>query len=358
MKITKTKAFTLIEVIVTLAVIAAIATAVLIPFIKHLDRLASEKEARTLQSLAEGYKKRIVATKVIPNQAGWAQAVATQLGVDVNSVLKTDRGQSRIFLIDPNLMVGANMSYVLPYTQPVTGSTITNVSGLVIAPASPRLMIVSSISSPLPAGLTSGVADATGDNAFTNIWETAEGAVPAGWTFGKAEDLKIQRMDLSDLFVQVVLNNRDTNLVPRFAIDDTGTNTVPYGSMMMYLLKGTELRLLNHLLALEYSEVLHTSAGFMFELGTWQGEVFLGRGVGQPGPLDLQRAMNLFLNAPANGTANGGASQMGVYDALIRYMSNFVVWRESGYPTINSSSEMFKSQADLSTITINMIDPR
>ena len=62
MKITKTKAFTLIEVIVTLAVIAAIATAVLIPFIKHLDRLASEKEARTLQSLAEGYKKRIVAT--------------------------------------------------------------------------------------------------------------------------------------------------------------------------------------------------------------------------------------------------------------------------------------------------------
>src|SRR5439155_8855693 len=115
--------------------------------------------------------------------ADWAAAVATELGVDTAAVTTNPRRQPRLFLIDPNLSIAGGG---LPYTQTSTGSVSQAVS--------PRVMIVSSVGTPLPAGLSSGSAN------FTNIWNAADGTVPAsapafaGWA-GSGDDLKVQRVD-------------------------------------------------------------------------------------------------------------------------------------------------------------------
>jgi len=69
----------------------------------------------------------------------------------------------------------------LPYSQTNTGS--------INFPSSPRVVILSSVGSPLPSGITNGVATSAN---FTNIWNTADGTVPAsapafaGWAGGGA----------------------------------------------------------------------------------------------------------------------------------------------------------------------------
>lgn len=287
------------------------------------------------------------------------------MGLHLEEVRANDRRGRRVYLIDPSVQIGQNSATpTIPYTQPLTGSVVTNASGHIIPPINPRFLLLSSISTPLPEELVSGVADASGAYAFDNIWETVDGSVPDGWTWPGGDDLKIQRIDLSDLFVQVVLNNRDTNLTAYYAIDSIGTNAVPYGGVMpMYFLRDTELKLLNASQELEYTEVLYQSASFTFELGSWQSGSFMAQGVGEPGPLDLQRVMNLFLSAPANPYAKFGATQTQVYDAMIAYMSNFVVWRDAGYPgefqgSGNPPNELSQAQTDLDNVTSDLINPR
>src|SRR6185503_12794650 len=92
--------------------------------------------------------------------------------------------------------------------------------GKSVGTISPRLMIISSIGTPLPAALVSGIGDTSGPNAFANIWNTAEGGIPAGWTFGNhPEDLKIARIDLTDLFIPVALWNNDLIRTPVYGLD-------------------------------------------------------------------------------------------------------------------------------------------
>jgi hypothetical protein len=114
----------------------------------------------------------------------------------------------------------------------------------------------------------------------------------------------------------------------------------------------------------EYSELIHESTAFTFELASWQAAPYLGRGVGQPGPLDLQRAMNLFLNAPQNGLAQNGVVQTQVRDAMIAFMSNYVAWRDAatcydgqfagqGNPPNNLSD----AQTAMANLTRDIINP-
>jgi prepilin-type N-terminal cleavage/methylation domain-containing protein len=359
------RAYSLLEFILVLAVVAILAAALAPSFIKHLDRLADEEEAAALRALADGFKQSVSTRKYVPDANGWATNVAAQLGMQLGDVTANARRQPRIFLIDPEMQIGVNASPPnLPYTQPVTGSRVTDGSGLIVAPINPRFLLLSSISTPLPIGLASGVGATTGPYTFSNLWNTAEGAVPAGWTWSGGDDLKIQRIDLSDLFLQLILNNRDVTNTAYYAIDNAATNSVPYNGLpTMYFIRTSDLKLLNTGGLMEYSEILQFAGSFTFELGTWQAGNFLGRGVGEPGPLDLQRAMNLFLRAQTNQYAQGGAAQTGVYDQMIRYMSNYIVWRDAGYPGQFSGggtppAELNDAQRDLARITIDLINPR
>jgi type II secretory pathway pseudopilin PulG len=364
LKNNQTIAFTLIETLAVVTAVGLLAAALLVPMIKQLDGIAATKETESLNLLAKAYKNYICSSKVVPSYTGWATNVANRLGVSVATVTNNFRGLRRVFLIDPALELGGVRATSLPYSW-----SLSNSVSFTTPPVSPRFMLISSISSQLPSGLVSGIGATNGANAFNNIWSTPEGQVPSGWSWsGNGEDLKVVRFDLTDLFVQIILNNRDSNTVanalPRFQMDDNFfvKVPVPFGGRKTYFIKGTELKLLNVLDVLEYSEVLTTSRSFTFEYGSWQGEAFVANAVSQTSPLDLQKIMNSFMNAPANTNAKFGASQLAVSNALVAFLGEYVTWRDAGYPGQfqgqgNPPKSLEDAQTALADVTNNLLTP-
>jgi len=376
------RAFTLLELIVTLAIIAAILTALVVSFIKRLDRIASEKEHAAMKSIGAAFKESVRRARYVPNESEWATMVAGQLGWQLSRVTVNERFGPRIFLIDPTMQIGTNSGSgpLLPYSQPVGGSRVTSGTNIV-RPINPRFMVVSSIGKPLPSGLVSGLAATSGAASFTNLWSTPEGAVPSAWSgtynWSKGADLKIERIDLSDLFLQITFANVDTNAthLARFGADESALATMATPSAGFatefkgYYIRGSELKLVKDIESagnvLEYSEVLYTNQEFTFELGSWQGKPFLGRTVAANGKV-LQRAMDLFMKAPLNPYRKGGATQQGVHDAMTAYMTAFIAWRDAGYPgeqcpgpvgNNTYTAALATARANLSTVTGDLIDP-
>jgi prepilin-type N-terminal cleavage/methylation domain-containing protein len=361
------KAFTLIETIAVLAAIALLAGAAFVPMMRRLDEAVRQKEAKELSALAAAYKQSVATYRVIPNETGWASAVSAITGQQLNVITTNDRGLSRIFLIDPALRIGDSTLSTLTYTQSVTGHRFPTVAN-VARPVSPRLMIVSTVSAALPTNIVSGVGLTFGASSFNSLWNAADGVVPFAWN-GRPEDLKIQRIDLSDMFVQVALNNRDSTLVPRYAISTNSdlfvTNTVASGcAPPMYFLKGSEIRLYNALTPaiMEHSEILSQSRSFTFEYGTWEPEAYLASSVGQPSPIDLQKAMNLFMLATSNPNAQGGVTQTTVSNALATYMKEYMLWRDGSpaYSLANGGKApqtLLDAQTALKNTTSKLINP-
>jgi prepilin-type N-terminal cleavage/methylation domain-containing protein len=368
--------FSLIEMIVVLAIIAIVLTTIAISFVKRMDRQASERETANLKKMAAAFKRSVEVNRYIPDATTWAATVAAQLGWQASAVSANERQISRALLIDPYMQVGSASvgGPNLPYSQPNTGSTVTNGSGAVLPPQNPRFMIVSTIGSPLPSGIVSGVGATNGANAFNNIWVTPAGAVPTGWTFGNANDLKIARIDLSDLFILMTLWNTDATRTPFYGVDALSTNSVLSGGgpKFMYFLRGTELKLYGATGTddLQYAEVVFTRHDFSFELGGWTAQSSLGRSVGTPYGKDMQLALDLFLRAPVNQYATGSATRSGVQDAMVNYMNAFIAWRDkpgAAYegegcpgPVANNTNTVAlgAARAALNTITGNLITPR
>ena len=137
---------------------------------------------------------------------------------------------------------------------------------------------------------------------------------------------------------------------------------VPYGGRRTYFIKGTELKLINVLGVLEYSEVLSTSRSFTFEYGSWHGEAFVANAVSQTSPLDLQKIMNTFMNSPANTNAKFGASQLAVSNALVTFLGEYSAWRDAGYPgqfqgNGNPPKSLEDAQTALANVAKNLLTP-
>jgi len=55
---------------------------VLVPgFIRQMDKTATDQESAVLKSFADALQRSIMRNRYIPSDAGWAAAVATELGV-------------------------------------------------------------------------------------------------------------------------------------------------------------------------------------------------------------------------------------------------------------------------------------
>jgi prepilin-type N-terminal cleavage/methylation domain-containing protein len=366
--------FSLIEMIVVLAIVAAILTTLAVSFAKRMDRLVSERETANLKKIAAAFKRSVEVNRYVPSETTWVDSVANQLGWQTNQVRLNERRIVRVLLIDPLMQVGTSSvgGPTLPYSQPIGGSTvtiITNGTPTVVRPPSPRFMILSTVSSSLPTGLVSGVGATNGANAFTNIWATAEGAIPAGWTFANGNDLKIVRIDLSDLFVPITIWNYDSARIPFYAVDGSTSNSVTYTWATpppAYYIRGSELKLYGTSGDLQYSEVVYTGHDFLFELGAWTAKSFLGRSAGTPFGKDMQRALDLFLRAPANPRARSGATTAEVRNAMVAYMSAYTAWRDAGYPgescpgpVANNSytTALSTARVTLSNVSGDLINP-
>jgi type II secretory pathway pseudopilin PulG len=355
------EAFTLIELIGVLAVIAILA-AIIVPNLLHqLDLAVGQQEVATLQGFATRLQSSILRNSYIPGKNDWATNIAAEFGIDAGDVATNSRGLPRVFLIDPAIQLNAAGASALPYTQPTNGSTNL--------PVSPRLMILSTIGTPLPANVVSGVPAVSND--FAAIWNTADGTPPtnatgfSSWTAVNASDLKIQRINLSPLFVYLVLSTYpysspgSNGLYIINPATSSVTNTTPYGGVTGYYLQNTTLRLINAPSnTVDSDQILVQNSSFVFNLGVWRNTIYNGSSPMGSAYFDFNSIAAGFLAAPANSNALSGATQARVTQDMINYLNAYDAWAASGtFPAANAQyTAALNLQGTLATDLNNLIN--
>lgn len=327
------RAMTLIELIGVLAIIGILAGALIPVALRILDRIAAQREVATLRTFANVLEGSILRHRTIPNVAGLAGAVAAEAGVDVASVTENPRRRQRALLMDGGGWLG---TATLPYAQ--------GAAGLADLPVNARVMIVSSLGAPLP--ITSGTATAAD---FAALWNAPDGTVPASWNStwnGNPDDVKIQRINLSPLFVNLVLSTYTSSLQGQYKIRDTDNTfySAPTGTgTNAYYLRGTVLDLYSGPATnavLNHSAMLDRDISYVFEDGIWKNSIVGGATYGLG---DISGIVAAFLAATNNTRAvlpyptYSNAQQVVIVDSFIQYMSNYQVWSANDFPktTVN-----------------------
>jgi type II secretory pathway pseudopilin PulG len=260
-------AFTLIELIGVLAVIAILVAMSVPVVIRQMDQAARTKEASDLNAISNAIVLQVVGTngtKRIPSQADWAQTVANWTQFPVSKISTNNRRYARAFLIDDSGWFGTAAG-ALPYPQTNTGSAI--------APTNARVMVIGTIAGALP--VSSGMP---GSAVFDAIWNTPANTKPStGTNWPKGEDLFIQRLNVGQLFHHLVVVNRDdpTAPAPMFTIDTTNTLTVTNGGggRSAYYLDGSVVGLCDSTGTPIMRFVLTRDSGFVFEGGAWHTQI-------------------------------------------------------------------------------------
>ena len=334
------RAWTLIEMIGVLALVAVLAGILLPAVVGHIDKVVAEQEVSTLKSFGGAFQQYVLATRVIPDQTTWYSAIASKVGFDTNDVLYNFRRQPRVLLIDGALQIGLPPPAAsgLPYSQTNPLYIVNAIVPTPMLPINPRVMIVSSLGKSLPntfPGSPGGVWNAT---YFSDLWNAADGSVPndaawTGWT-GNPRDVLVQRINLTPLFVHVLLSKYNSSTYGYFTIDGNDGITPPTQVSWVdgYFIQGTVLTLYTNnpsdqIHAIDTKQILTADTSFVFEQGIWRstltGAAF---GTGATGVGDL---VQQFLNATTNVNAanpNGNAQQVLVASNMLSYMSNYNVW--------------------------------
>ena len=322
--------FTLIEMVGVLAVIMVLAALVFSATVRQLDEIEGRKEDATLARLSAALERSIQRNRSIPGPTNWIHTIAADLGAENGFVSHNPRQNARVLWIDPRLNVGGN-GLGLPYSQTMAGSLVTNTSGVVIPPQNPRLLLLSSLGPAFPSEVVNGGSAATN---FDAGWNLPHDTLPAGgpWAAwgGLGRDLRVQRVNLSPLFVRVMLNNHASPGPGRYTIDWQNTNTVPNGAagVNAYFIKGTTLGLLNHTGVLEAQQIVTRNCSYVYNLGVWRGTIF------NPPPITppvMEYMAELFYRSPQNPNAGGPPDTPGtILDAMEAYMAAYNTWAALG----------------------------
>ncbi len=336
---------TLIELIGVLAVLTILAAMLLPALIRQMDKLAADQESASLKSISEALQASISRRLYIPSDADWVTTVATELGSDISNISSNARKNRRVFLIDPAFQIGTNNTG-LPYRQSdwvrttvingtavLTGSRVMS-GGAVIPPVNPRIMVLSSIGRELPAGVMSGIPSSPADFNVLWDWNDAGTSLPtnATWTAwgGRADELRVQRVNLSPLFVRLVLTTYASTANGRFSINWVGTNTVPTSTAGVegFLIRNSILGLLAPPTdAVDSQQILIRDGSFVYNENVWRGSVLGGNIVAG---LDVVNIVTKYLEAPANPIA-GPLAQTNVVQKFAQYMQAYTNWANAGF---------------------------
>ena len=307
--------FTLLEMIGVLALVMILAALAAPAVLRQIDNGVLTLETANLTAISNAIVVQLVRSNNIPSQATWAQAAANWLTIPVNNVTTTSRHYQRAYLIDPALSIGGGG---LPYTQTPAGTP---------RPTNPRVMVVSSISSPLP--VVSGPT-----NTFNDIWNTATGSKPASWTnwTGDPTSVVIQRINLQPLFHRVVLFDRDTsaNASLTFSVNGVATNpaSVYWDS---YYVDGSVLGEYTNSTppALLITQIISHDLGGAFDNGSWSDQIGFSpnaNAVAVPNsPLSFQDLVYQFILSPYPPSKKGD-NTIGVADAFLAYLNAYSSW--------------------------------
>lgn len=172
-----TAAFSLIELIGVLAIIAIMASVIAPNSLRAIDRAAVNAEGRTLDALGEQVKLYLRAAGTAPTAANWTTTLGAYADISPADMATNKRRVGRVYLVDP-------------------ASTPTQ-----------RVIILSG----MRAGLALPAAAAINTAArFQDIWQTADGSLPtatswSGWAAWSAVDnaadyLLIERVNLASVY--------------------------------------------------------------------------------------------------------------------------------------------------------------
>jgi len=317
--------FTLIEMIGLMAVLIILATLFFSATTKSVDVGVSKQESTALEAFADALQRNILRTRYIPGTNDWYMSIANELGISSNTILYNIRNpySPRVFMVDPNLQIGA-AGGGLPYSQ------YTNTTGS-IQPISNRVMIVSSLAPSAPL-LASGVAPAN----FSTVWNTPDGYIPtngfAGWK-GQPDDVKIQRINLAPLFVNLALANypRNTSGSPtnrgQYRVDGQITNTVPDAGTSGYFFQTTLVDLLSGGLT-NARLVLDRDSSYFYVGQVWRVVPYVPiAGINQSNTdaanlaQMISTAAGLFSASPYNTNALNGETPPMVLSAMSNFMA-------------------------------------
>jgi len=218
--------FTLIEMIGVLSIMAILAAVMMPDLIKQIDAAHADAETQTLKTLTLSMEQYIKASKAIPSAVNWAQLISSYSDAPASRISRNQAGFMRRLYIDPRFMT----------TQDSAFAGYTQTSGLMKAPVSPRLMIVSNLHADVPP-------QPAGSAAFHAIWEQQPGALLI-----ESGDVKIKRLHLGYLFHHVLLTNKST-VSPSYQLEAGVKGTVPQavggsdGSIGLYIIDGSKLSL-------------------------------------------------------------------------------------------------------------------
>jgi prepilin-type N-terminal cleavage/methylation domain-containing protein len=336
------RAFSLIELIGVLAVIAILAAAAVPVLIRQMDRIAGEQESAALKSFGDALQQSILRKRCIPGTNDWATTIAAELGVDVANITTNQaRRQPRFFLIDPAWQIGAS----------VAGQAYTNSSAGSSAPVSPRVMLLSSIGRALPAGIASGVPSSANFNAIWN-WTDTGGAVPAtsfGWPgWPNSDDLKVQRVNLAPMFVRLLLSTYNSTDSPRYSIDSTNWATAVVITTNLtyidsYFIQNSILVLhMPRTNTIDSQQILTRDSAFVFDQNQWRPTI--GGGSFLAG-LDLGSVVDQYLKAPENPNAlytiakgSNITQQAVVVRKMKDYFDAYGNWVAAGFPRKQGST--------------------
>jgi type II secretory pathway pseudopilin PulG len=253
-------AFTLLEVIGVVALLAILATLLTPALIQSMDQAAKARDASELKSIADAFQSAIRRHAQIPAPVDMPAFIAAEMGVAPSQVITNSRNVRRLFLTDPQLSIPGGLAYDQS-KNPIGINIISSANHL-------RLLIFSSLSAPIPSGID-----------FDTAWATPDSTTPADWISwpGEPTDLTIQRLDLTPLFHRLILNPA-AGTTPSFSIENDGVPSVPPITVTAihdsWYLDKTVLRLFYATGGLEFKAVISDDASYFYDSTTfWMGSL-------------------------------------------------------------------------------------
>ncbi len=220
--------FTLMELIGVLAILGILSGMMAPSLFDAINDAYSTAEEGNIEQMGQDLIRHISTTGTIPGRQRnrWTAAIASVSQNRIELIERNKKGFRRALYFDPQFFTSTESNF----------NGYTQTDGLLNAPVSPRVMIISDMTRNVPnLPATSSVFDA--------IWDQDPGA-----RYIESEDIKVQRLHLGHLFHRVLFTNAK-NAQPGYALENQSTSAVPAASGAVsgvaerYVLEGTKIRL-------------------------------------------------------------------------------------------------------------------